>query len=363
MLRNKIKSNEVFNLLGIIWRSKKSIMISCAISILVAVGVGFSIPKTYQSTVILAPESSKSISLGSLSSFASLAGLDVGGVKTEDAIYPELYPQIVSSTSFMEELYAMEVVSQDGQIRTTLYEYISAYQDKAWWDYILEFPMVVKSWFTTKEKTAASASGEAVETSYKVYSEAQNSILNKMKKLIQCTVDVGNDVITINVEMQDPYIAAQVASEVADLLQKKVTKYRTEKYVTDYEYTNKLYEESRDTYYKKQQEYAEYLDRHALGTTMARYRTDGDRLEDEMTLAYTIYCQLAQQKELAKAKVQEKTPVFTVLQPAVVPTIAFSPSKMFILVSFLFLTFFGHVVWLIYRKKVKAAFDKAKEGE
>ena len=79
---------------------------------------------------------------------------------------------------------------------------------------------------------------------------------------------------------------------------------------------------------------------------------------NEMQLAYGIYTQLAQQKEIARAKVQERTPVYTVMQPAVVPRLAAGPRKLFILVGFLFLTVFGHVAWLITGASLKSAVRK-----
>ena len=56
---------------------------------------------------------------------------------------------------------------------------------------------------------------------------------------------------------------------------------------------------------------------------------------------------------LAKAKVQERTPVFSVMQPAVVPRLPSAPKRMFMLISIVFLTFFGHVSWLMVEKQVK----------
>ena len=359
MFESISNGEDVFKLLRLIWRKKRDFLISSSIAAVIALFIAFCIPKSYESTVVLAPETAKSSSLGALGSLASFAGLDMSGLQSEDAIYPELYPQIVSSTAFIEELYAMNVVSQNGVINTTLYKYMTSHQSKPWWNYVLEFPMKVKSWIFTKETVAGSGgSGEVLP--YKVYSEEQTSVINKLRKKVVCTVDIGNNVITINVSMQDPCIAAQVATAVADLLQQKVSEYRTSKSIKDYEYTSQLYEEARDRYYEKQSAFADYLDNNALGVTMAKYRKEGDRLEDEMSLAYTLYCQLAQQSEVAKAKVQEHTPVFTVLQPPCVPILHSSPSKMFIMVSFVFLTLFGHIFWVIIRKDVKKVVKNKK---
>lgn len=360
MTGNKFNRSDIFKLLRIVWLKKTSVIKSCTIAALVAVGIAFSIPKTFQSTVVLAPEFNNAGGNNSFSSLASFAGIDLSGMNSEDALYPELYPQIVSSTEFMDELMQMNVKSQDGVVDTTLFSYISAFQEKAWWTYIYEFPnKLYRMVFPKKKNPGAGGSGTEV-LPYKVYSESQISVINKLRKMINCSVDVGNNVVTINANMQDPVISAQVANKVADLLQEKVTLYRTNKSQKDFDYSNMLYEEAKQNYHNKQDEYYRYLDKHALGTALNTVRAKEDRMKDEVELAYTVYCQVAQQRELSKAKVQEVTPVFSVLQPAVVPVLPVSPQKMFILVAFVFLTFFGHVVWIIYESKIKALFKKNK---
>ncbi len=332
-----------------IWSDKRRIIRNVCISAIVALIVAFSIPKKYECSVVLAPESAKSSSLGSLASLASLAGVNFSATAGEDAIYPELYPQIVSSTVFMAELYEMNVQSGDGKINTTLYNYIVANQKSPWWEFIVEIPKKLRNMFASKRGGVSVSEN----VSYYSYSETETSVINKLNKMILCKVDPGNDVVTIIATMQDAKISAQVADKVAAQLQEYVTNYRTSKAKKDYEYSNQLYEKAKADYDLKQTEYARYADRHALGTTKNFYRIEEDRLHDEAQLAYSIYTQMAQQKEISKAKVQEKTPVFSVVQPAVVPILAVSPRKMFILISIVFLTFFGHVCWLLIEKDAK----------
>lgn len=361
MLNNRIKNIDIFQVIKKIWLCRFKILKSCSVAIVVALVVAFSIPKTYESKVVLAPETSKSPSLGALGSFASLAGFNVGDIGKDDAIYPELYPQIIDSSTLLEELYNMKITSADGEINTTLYDYISAKQNKAWWDYIIELPVRLKNMVSSAKSTVAASASDTTVVTYKIYTEAQNNIMNKLRKKIECNVDKGNDVVTITVEMQDPLIAAQVADNVAKLLQEYVTRYRINKSIEDYKYTSALYEEARDNYYAIQSQFADYLDRHALGTTKNSVRTTEDRMEDELALAYTIYCQVAQQKELSKAKVQERTPVFSVIQPAEVPILAVAPQKVFITISFILLTFFGHVIWIMIAADVKKVFKSRNE--
>ncbi len=57
------------------------------------------------------------------------------------------------------------------------------------------------------------------------------------------------------------------------------------------------------------------------------YRAEQVRLENEMNLAYQVYTSVAQQLQIAEAKVQEITPVYTIVEPATIPVKASKPSK------------------------------------
>jgi hypothetical protein len=80
----------------------------CGIAAVIGLIVGFSIPKEYTSTIVIAPESSSAKSGGGLSSLASLAGINMN-LNTADAIYPDLYPQIVGSVPFLTDLFEIPV--------------------------------------------------------------------------------------------------------------------------------------------------------------------------------------------------------------------------------------------------------------
>ena len=63
-----------------------------------------------------------------------------------------------------------------------------------------------------------------------------------------------------------------------------------------------------------------------------------------------------QQLQLAKAKIQENTPVYAVLQPATVPLRASKPSKVMILIGFVFLAVAGCSAWILFGRDMLAQF-------
>lgn len=352
--------DDITPLLRRVWGDRRRMMRNCCIAVVAALVVAFSIPKEYESTVVLAPETSKGTSMAGLSSLAAFAGINMGDIQNEDALYPELYPQIIGSTTFISDLYSMQVKSQDGEINTTLYDYILSKQSHPWWSNIILLPLKLKAMIMPKKQIAASDEGEQV--TYCSYSEQEFSVIKKLRKKVWTSVDKGTDVITITVLMQDSKIAAQVADKVAFLLQEYVTKYRTQKAYQDYLYSEKLLADAENIYRAKQDKYAKYMDSHMLGTLKMKYKAEEEQLMNEAQLAFNVYNQLAQQKEIARAKVQENTPVYTIMQPAVIPQLAVAPRKMFILVGFIFLTIFGHITWLLLGPKFKSAIRKIAKG-
>ena len=80
-------------------------------------------------------------------------------------------------------------------------------------------------------------------------------------------------------------------------------------------------------------------------------QTQQTRLQNEMNFSFNLYNQTAQQLQLARAKVQESTPVYAVVQPATVPLRPSKPSKIILLAGCIFL---GGVVssgWIFVREK------------
>ncbi|MCR5070661.1 MAG: chain-length determining protein, partial [Bacteroidales bacterium] len=83
---------DIMELLRKLFKEWRLIVKWCCIAAVVGLVVGFSLPKQYTVDSKLAPESVSRSGGGSLSSLASLAGINLGSVSTADAVYPDLYP-------------------------------------------------------------------------------------------------------------------------------------------------------------------------------------------------------------------------------------------------------------------------------
>ena len=172
--------------------------------------------------------------------------------------------------------------------------------------------------------------------------------------------DKKTGVTTLTVTMQDPLISAALTDTVMHCLQNYIADYRTNKARHDLAFTEKLFNEAQENYYEAQQKYARFMDGNQ-NIIMQSFRTEQERLQNEMNLAYGVFTQVSQQLQLAKAKVQEITPVYTVVQPATVPLRPAKPNKIMILIGFVFLAGVGSIGWILFVKDLLNGWKKQPE--
>lgn len=216
---------DLISIIKVLWKSKKLFIEVCSIALLIGVIVSFSIPKTYKAEVVLAPELSSGMNLsGSLSDIASMVGINVGNSNGAiDAIYPELYPEIVQSVPFVTELFSVKISTQKSGLKNIdLYTYLKSYQKKTWWSKMIG---IATSLF---KKQDANAKNEEKVDNFKLNKE-QDDILQNISQTIKCNVDKKTSLITISAVTQDPLVSATLADTVRAKIQQYITDYRTKK--------------------------------------------------------------------------------------------------------------------------------------
>lgn len=342
-----------------VWTGRKLVFKNCGIALLVGLVVAFSIPKEFSTSVKLAPETGGKSAGGGMGALAAMAGINLGSSTGEDALSPELYPDIVSSTPFLIELFNVKVVDQKGKVNTTLYNYLDEYQKAPWWGVIASAPFKALGWTISLFKDAPDEGDGGKFDPFKL-TQDEATIADVLSKRISVSVDKKTGVTTLAVMMQDPLISAALTDTVMRCLQNYITDYRTNKARHDLAFTEKLYKEAESNYYTAQQKYARYSDGNQ-DIILQSYRTEQERLQNEMTLAYGVYNQMAQQLQMSKAKVQEITPVYTVVQPATVPLKPAKPNKIMILIGFIFLAGVGSIGWILFVKDLLKGWKKQPE--
>ena len=337
---DKIDITAIFKTL---WKNRKWYAITLVSAGMLGAVIALSIPNTYKSKIILAPELGNNSFTDKFSGLASMVGLNLGNVNASvDAFYPMIYPNVLESTPFVAGLFDVKVTLQKGDLKNiTLYDYLTKHQKSS---IFLSVPSLFKSSKLGGKHTPVTDTQGVLKLS-----KQQQNVKNAINGMLSCNVDKRTDIITISVVSQDPLVSATLVDTVAHRLQQYIIKYRTSKASSDLDYALTLQKEAKQQFEDAQQLYTSYADRH-LDAVFETPRQRAKELENDMSLKYQIYTQITQQVQIARAKVQERTPAFTVIEPAVVPVQKNGPARTIIVLGFMFVAFIGTSLWALAKK-------------
>ena len=308
------------------------------------------IPRYYECKVSLAPESGDASLSGSIGSLASSFGLgsSLAKMNSDDAIFSEIYPEVIKSKNFIADLMPIEVTTQDGTIRCNYYTYLRDKQKAPFWSNLIT---AIKQKISPPK--ADSCTGEQpIEVMH--LTKLQNNLFTAVQGKIKCTVDKKTSVVYITIQDQDPLVCATMADATCLKLQEFIVKYRTHKAQIDYDYYKGLCEEARADYENALHAYAAYSDSH-MHTVLSSYQSKLESLENDMQAKLTMYNAMNTQMLGARAKLQESTPAFTVIESASVTVKPAGPKRMITAIFMAILAFFAlSAWWLIKAEKAKA---------
>lgn len=329
---------------------RKTLYKAAGVGVIIGIIVYLSIPKQYTVNVTLSPEMGGSKSGNGLVGIAaSFLGSGVSSGDSSDALNASLSSEIVSSTPFLLELLSIDIPAPDGNGNMVLDTYLDD-QSSPWWNYVIGFPNMlvggVKSLFS--EGTLDTLENVGRRGTLEL-SQEQNTKVNVLRNSVKASIDTKTAITNVSVSLQSPKVAAVVADSVVHKLQEYITDYRTSKVKDDCAYLEKLFKERQREYYTAQKKYANYVDTHD-NLVLQSVRTEQERLQNDMSLAYQIYSQVANQLQVARAKVQEEKPVFAVVEPAIVPL---NPSGMKLMIYVIVFVLFSITTTIVWKFLVK----------
>lgn len=349
---------DLMDLLRKIIGIRKKIYKAAGIGLVIGFIIAVSIPKKYTVEVTLSPEMGNSKEGGLSGLAASFLGSGVTMADGSDALNASLSPDIVSSTPFLLELSTMEILVSKNEVMT-----LDTYLDEEtspWWSYVIGFPNMIiggiKSLFAEEDEPVSSDKTGlgTIELSKKELKKIET-----LKKMITAYVDKKTSMTSVTATFQNPKVAAVVADSVVKKLQEYIIDYRTFKAKEDCLYLEKLFKERRQEYYATQQKYADYLDSHD-NIILQSVRAEQERLQNDVSLAYQVYSQVASQLQIARAKVPEEKPIFAIVEPAVVPLEPSGTSRKIYVLAFVFLSVCIVIFWNLFGKDFLNKFEEIR---
>ena len=304
-------------LIRAVWRGRSQLIAVVSLFAGLGTAVAFLMPPEFISEARIMPEmgSSSGDVFKRLASVAGFSGIDMADDEVIDAIRPDLYPSVLQSTPFLLYLIGQTVTTTAGT-KATMGTVLMPGKGANWsWQRLL-----------AANEPADEQPPKATTRGPVKLSKRQQELVEDIGKRVSARLDTRSGVISISAKMPDAAVAAAVAQLAMDYLTQYVTNYRTEKARLDLHFYAKRLDEARRRYQRLQFSVFQYGDQHKYVVVQAT-TMEKQRLEAELGIAQTVYTELSRQFEQAKLKVQERTPVFKVLEPAQVPLERVSPKR------------------------------------
>lgn len=353
MEENKEKINHAIDLKHLqqlLLSKKRTFLIAWVVTVVLSFLWVFPQPRFYTCEVALAPEA-VSEDAGGLASVASSFGFNLGN-NSADAIYPLLYPDLMDTNEFIVEMLGTKIKTSDGSVSTDYYTYLTKHQKENWLTKPFSAAMQgIKNIFISEDsaKTVSTRKLNAF-----MLSQKENDVVESVRNSMTCIVDKKTDVVSIAVDDQDPVVCAQLANAACELLQKFIVDYRTKKTRVDVEHYQHLVDSTNLEYRSAVNAYAMYCDANQ-DILLQNHISKRDELENDMQMKYNTYTAMCTHLETTKAKLQEKTPAFTILRNATVPLKPAGPKRMRFVLGMLILVTFVMFGWYT-RKELKKLF-------
>ncbi len=343
MGKHKLNGTDISvdQLLRHLWNKRKLvykfILVFCVIGIVIALTSDVE----YKASCKLLPESQESgiPNMGALGGLAGLAGIDLSSMSTSDALPPQLYPEIAQSLPFIIELMNDSIeFEQEGIYSNSLNYFKEISQNKL----LSKLSLYLSSFFRELNDE------KPHNFSYYRFSEKEWNAVEKFKERIHVDLSEQTGILTIEVKMPDPLASAQLTDLVEKRLTMMIIKYKTDNAVRNLTFIQNAYDTARLEFESLQYRLAHAIDRNK-NITSSRAQIEVNRIENEYNLVFEVYKSLASQLEQAKVTLNERTPVFTVLEPVRIPEVKSEPRRLVILVISMVLGFILSLVIILGR--------------
>ena len=359
---------DLVELLQKVWQGRKiAIKISVVFALL---GVIFALSSTniYTATTTFIPKGKSSGSVGGgLGSLASLAGISLGGMSGGDSeIPPTMYPMVLNSIPFLEKTLLLEVPLNGQNIVMKEYLLTQMYfKESNSFDflnflkkYTIGLPALLKGKIFAKMNALPSAA-ENITIKRLTYEDEQ--LFNYLKGLVTISVDKKEGFITLSVQDKDPQVAAIIAQNTQHLLQQEVIDFKIKNAQELLTFTETLYTEKKVAFEALQDELASFRDQHQ-NISSGLFENKLSRLESELAIASVVNEELAKQVEQARIQVSKDTPIFTIIDPVVIPNQRTSPKRTLIVLGFTFLGFLCGLGYALIKEPFAAMRKQILEG-
>ena len=358
-IENSSDEIDLVDILRKLWEKRRFIIKLTVFFVLFGIFFALFSPVKYTANCTVVPQSGKDGSSSSLGGLAAMMGVNIGGAGAMgETLSPSVYPKIIKSLPFTREIMQtpIQVAKSDGK-EISLYDY---YTDKQYQSfnmlgtitkYTIGLPGLLVGAIRGKGNAQVSA-GSSDSTAVLSMSREEKKVYEAIQNSMQINLNAKDGYITLSYSFPEAEACAQITEKIRKTLEKYVKAFKIEKVEDNLLFVEQSYKEAREDFLKKQSNLASFQDANR-GLISATARTTEERLQNEYNLSFTVYGELAKQREQAKLAVKETKPVLTVIEPVVVPVQKSAPKRGMIIAVFLFLGLVIGVAWVLVMPMLK----------
>lgn len=342
------------DVLSLIWKKRKFLLIVTSASLLLGIFIAFTLPVQYTAQCVIHPQSGRQNSSANFGRLAAIAGVNLGNtIINDNNMSTSMYPQIINSLPFAREIMQVPIVVEKSQGKEiSLYEY---YSNKKYRNsnllsnirkYTIGLPRTILSAFQQKDKQQINYFMPITSDSTGIVkiTNQEQAVYNAITNAIQYQYNSRQGIITLGYTFPEALAAAQISEQLHKTLEKYVVNYKTEAVLENLMFVEQSYQEAQQDFFQKQSNLAEFQDANR-GLITATSRVVETRLRSEYDIAFTIYNELARQREQAQLAVKETKPILTIINPVIIPLNESAPEKTKIIAVFIVLGLFLSVIW------------------
>lgn len=347
----KNKSLDIIIILSKLNKKRKTLSRSLIVSIILSTLYSLILSDVYKSTSTFYPHYDNELNTNNLKNIAGLAGINLRN-ENSDNIPPNLYPKLISSTSFKFKILNEFIDYND--MKMTYREYLYFY-DKS--NFI--FNILNKNYFTKNK--VDSTSNKQLNYNLTYVNDIDNYLFSLLKDKISINVNEKDGFIELSVFDNNPEVSSQIAIKSNEILQKSIIDFKLKNIKDIYNFTSEQLSISKNRLFKLQDSLAEFRDSN-ISIKSDLFLNRLNRLETEFNIARNIYNELAITKEKTAIDVRKNTPIFTNINQVVVPNEKDSPNRILFITVITFFTFFITSLWIIIKNDIIQTLKKIKSN-
>lgn len=354
-----VKAADEIDLADIIrqlWIKRKFILTVTGFFLLLGILIAYTAPVQYTAQCVILPQSSRQNAPANLGGLAAIAGVNIGTTLiNEGNISPSIYPQVINSFPYVREIMQIPIIVEKSEgEEITLYDY---YSNKKYRENGL--PVIIKKYTIGLPHTIISAlrSNNIEEANINPFINSngngivkitpqEQTVYDAIKNAIQYEYNSRQGILTLGYAFPEALAAAQISEQLHKTLEKYVVEYKTKTVRENLIFVEQSYQAAKKDFLQKQTNLADFQDANR-GLVTATSRATETRLRSEFEIAFTIYNELARQREQAKLAIEETRPVLTVINPVIVPISKSAPQRTKTIAIFLIIGLVAPIIWVM----------------